>query len=838
MKFESVLQFNAVPEWADKYVAYHNLKKIIYSVEKKNVLGAEAQEQPEEGSPMIDQSQAARVLEFYEIPPSQSSTCARFLIALDRDIETVNNFYLEKEKQAIEQTEKLEADFKKYEEKFEKVIEMLDESTCSIPNLKTVEFIPDLNRSQSRSVILTSQNESSDSEVEQENRLLNKKAKSRNKISRSHLSSSNAVGRSSETEQSEYEDDEIENLLEVAFKIKMRQASMRKKILSNKARELFILVSDLQTFSKLNSTGFNKILKKFEKVNKISIKNTYTTKTLNNSYAFSSEAHIRSNTLLSRIVSLFSTINAYPSEKEAIEDLKTSLRDQVYWDRNTVWRDLISMERKVGAVEVLSMQKTTELIKPTSSWSKESIQLLYFALCLSAFTFCLIYSPFTDLVQQRCWALLVFVSSLWATEAIPLHVTAMFVPLLVVVLQVLKDPSSSKVMPASDSAKFIFSSMFTSVIMLLLGGFTLAAALSKHNIAKVAASFVLSKVNNSPESILLANMFVATFASMWISNVAAPVLCFSLIQPILRTLPDDHPLGPCLVIGIALASNVGGMASPIASPQNIIAIGIMDPAPSWLQWFLVSIPTCTVINIGVWGFLLLVYKPSQHPVNLNRTRFIPEKLTSTQWYVIAVSGVTIVLWCLSTSLSHLFGDMGVLAILPIVFLFGSTSVLSKEDFNNFLWTVVVLAMGGTALGKAVQSSGLLDEISKIIAGMIGDLSPYMVLAAFCGLILVVCTFVSHTVGAMIILPIVYEVGYRIPGNYSRILVMASALMASGAMGLPVSGFPNMNAIMLEDAKGKPYLTVRDFFVAGVPSSVVAYFVIITIGYFFMYISGF
>jgi phosphate transporter len=72
--------------------------------------------------------------------------------------------------------------------------------------------------------------------------------------------------------------------------------------------------------------------------------------------------------------------------------------------------------------------------------------------------------------------------------------------------------------------------MWTPVIMLLLGGFTIAAALSKYNIAKMMATFVLSKAGTKPRTVLLTSMAVATFASMWISNVAAPVLCFSIIQ--------------------------------------------------------------------------------------------------------------------------------------------------------------------------------------------------------------------------------------------------------------------------------------------------------------------
>ena len=97
--------------------------------------------------------------------------------------------------------------------------------------------------------------------------------------------------------------------------------------------------------------------------------------------------------------------------------------------------------------------------------------------------------------------------------------------------------------------------MFGPVIMLLLGGFSLAAALSKHSIAKSLASLILSRAGSKPHWVLLCNMFVSTFASMWISNVAAPVLCFSLISPILRNLPRKSPYARTLVLGIAMAAN-------------------------------------------------------------------------------------------------------------------------------------------------------------------------------------------------------------------------------------------------------------------------------------------
>jgi di/tricarboxylate transporter len=87
---------------------------------------------------------------------------------------------------------------------------------------------------------------------------------------------------------------------------------------------------------------------------------------------------------------------------------------------------------------------------------------------------------------------------------------------------------------------------------------------------------------------------------------------------------------------------------------------------------------------------------------------------------------------------------------------------------------------------------------------------------------------------MIILPIVQSVAEQLgDGSHAKVLVMASALMCSGAMGLPISGFPNMNAVALEDPTGANYIGSIDFLKVGVPSSILAYGVIVSLGYYLM-----
>jgi anion transporter len=309
------------------------------------------------------------------------------------------------------------------------------------------------------------------------------------------------------------------------------------------------------------------------------------------------------------------------------------------------------------------------------------------------------------------------------------------------------------------------------------------------------------------------------------------------MQPILRNLPGDSDMTKALLLGIALSSNIGGAASPIASPQNLIALQNMSPEPSWGVWFFIALPVCITCILLIWILLLVTFKPGRN-TTIVPIRPLKDKFTSTQWFISVVTLVTIVLWCVSHQLEPVFGDMGVVAIIPLVAFFG-TGILTKEDFNNFLWTIIILAAGGLSLGKAVNSSGLLHTIAASITTHVDGMSLYGVLVVFASLIMVVATFISHTVAALIVLPLVKEVGQGMAQPHPNLLVMGSVLMASAAMGLPTSGFPNMTAIMMEDQRtGQRYLQVKHFLTRGIPATILSFVVIVTLGYGLMLAAGF
>jgi len=377
--------------------------------------------------------------------------------------------------------------------------------------------------------------------------------------------------------------------------------------------------------------------------------------------------------------------------------------------------------------------------------------------------------------------------------------------------------------------------------MLLIGGFTIAATLSKTNIDRVLITRVLSLAGTRPNVVLLAVMGVACFASMWISNVAAPTLCFTLVRPILRTLPPKASFGPCLILAIALAANVGGQSSPISSPQNLIALQAMQPPLDWGRWFFVAIPVSGISIVLIWLLLLVSYRPSRLPtgdgsLEIKSIRPTRERFTLKQWWVTFVCIITIFLWVIEHGIEKWIGDMGVIAIIPIVAFFG-TGVLKKDDFEQFLWSVVFLAMGGIALGKGVTSSGLLDKMDVLIRKLVQGRSEFGVVVVLTIVVLIVSTFISHTIASVLLVPIAKTVGGKLPGNQANLLIFVTGLVCSTGMGMPVSGFPNQTAATQEDEMGQLYLTNVDFLKNGVPASVLAALVVASLGYALMKVIG-
>lgn len=864
MKFSHSLQFNAVPEWSSKYINYPSLKKIAYNLQRQYVQELNNKNLNEEANFTID-------------PNDPTNPVIVFINALNNEVDRINKFYNQKEDEILNEYTSVFHECLDFENEFPydsndvKIRNSLKKILNSLlPNYsdnqqQQQQQIDDISRSQqessSHNLINSTHNNDNDNNIDNNidhynhddvNSFVSPKLSATN----TPLPFENNVNRSVEDIESLklqkkksfptlfYDDDFHVTFLE-ALKVEKKPLITR----------VFTHLSELKSFIELNKIGFGKALKKFDKLLQTNIKSSYLLK-LDEFYVFKTSTMDNLNNKISNIVKLYS-IFTHNNINEAKLELGTNLREKVVFERNTVWRDMIGMERKSQAAYakpefieeslisnknplVINLGASRKLIIPPIFYSISTFKILL----ITFITLILLkFSPFNDQQQKNCFAVLICSSLSWASEAIPLFTTSLLLPFLLVILKVLKNPETNEILEASEASKFICSAMWSPIILLLLGGFTLAAALSKYNLDKYACTFLLSKVQQRPAPILFSIMVVSTLVAAFVSNVAAPVLMYSVVQPILNTLNDStingktvkNEFAQALVLGIALASSIAGMASPIASPQNVVALQFMDPQPNWIQWFAISIPVCTCCLILI--FIVLMISFSFKDVTIVPIHQHSDNFNSKQYIVILISFITIVLWCLASVLEPWIGDMGQIALISMVTFYG-TGILSQEDFNNYPWTIVILAMGGLALGKAVTVSGLLSTIAKLIQEQLKDAELFTILAVFGFIVLIMATFVSHTVAALIIIPLIAEIGRSLPDPHPNILVFCTSLICSCAMGLPTSGFPNVTAIGLTNNIGEKYLNVNTFIKIGVPTSIGCLVIVITVGYLCLKLIGF
>ncbi|EEQ99891.1 Sodium-dependent high-affinity dicarboxylate transporter, putative [Perkinsus marinus ATCC 50983] len=305
--------------------------------------------------------------------------------------------------------------------------------------------------------------------------------------------------------------------------------------------------------------------------------------------------------------------------------------------------------------------------------------------------------------------------------------------------------------------------------------------------------------------------------------------------------------------------NVGGMITPIASPQNVIALVALRSNGgsdlSFMQWIIFALPVCAIAAASVFVVLKFMYSWRRSDAKMvemtERRRNSSEgvygesgscsdaelrhaPLKSTDWIILGIVAITVFLWMIFdiVGLDGVFGSMGMVGLMAVVALH-SLGILTTEDWHGMQWSVLTLLGGGVALGNAVESSGLLriiaDEISKSLEGS----SVWASAVCFFLCTGLVANFLSSTVCAIVALPVVAKVGAVV--GHPRLFTVGCAFMTSAAMGLPVSSFPNANAagvvnLSLPGAPTTPILQSRDFVKSGFAVALLISVIISTVGY--------
>lgn len=434
-------------------------------------------------------------------------------------------------------------------------------------------------------------------------------------------------------------------------------------------------------------------------------------------------------------------------------------------------------------------------------------------------------------IQQRVIAIFVWAACMWIVEAVPAWTTSLLI--IVIMLLTVSDSAIAPLISGYDksdlmSYKVIMNTFANPTVMLFMGGFILALVASKSGVDVSMARAMLKPFGSKPSVLLFGFMLVTAVFSMFVSNTATAAMMLTFLAPVLRQLPPTEKGTAALALAIPIGANIGGLATPIGTPPNGIALqyinGELGLGVDFGEWMMVMTPLMLVILVLSWVLLRFSYPFTAKKVNMH---IMGGAKKGWRTYVIyGTLAVTILLWMFEKVTGI---NSYVVALFPIG-VFAITRIIKSSDLKDIDWACLWMVAGGFALGEGMSKTGLADNLVKAIPF---DSWPAIVVLIGGGLICwLLSQFISNSAATALMVPILVAVGKGIEGplgDYGGIgtLLVAVAMAASFAMSLPISTPPNAIAYSTGLIKTKQMFVTG--MIVGVVSLVIGYLLVIAVG---------
>jgi len=401
----------------------------------------------------------------------------------------------------------------------------------------------------------------------------------------------------------------------------------------------------------------------------------------------------------------------------------------------------------------------------------------------------------------------------WLAVAVPLAVTALLPLVLLPVLGVAT--------PAAAAAPYA-----NPVIFLFMGGFFIAAAMQRWSLHRRIALGVVARTGTSPRRLIGGFMLASALLSMWMSNTAATLMMMPIGGAVLNLIvgpagdsTDSSELGVALMLAIAYAGSIGGVATLIGTPPNAVLAAMADELiateVSFAGWMAIGLPVSAVMMLAAWVLLCFVlFKLGSDPIT-GAARLLREQRDKLGgWHAAerVTAGVFVgaaTAWILRAPKE--IGDLtipGIQTLLPrvgdstiaiaaalILFLWPTrdrdgrrTRVLDWAHAREIPWDILVLFGGGLSLAAAFESSGTTTWLGGKLAVLDG-LPDMVIVAAVATAFVFVTEVTSNTATATLGLPVMAALGPSV-GVEPLALMAAAALGSSMAFMLPVATPPN------------------------------------------------
>jgi sodium-dependent dicarboxylate transporter 2/3/5 len=408
---------------------------------------------------------------------------------------------------------------------------------------------------------------------------------------------------------------------------------------------------------------------------------------------------------------------------------------------------------------------------------------------------------------HRLAAVLAWVLVYWVGEAIPIPATALLGPVLCILLGIAE--------PTAVLAPFAHP-----VVFLFIGSFLLAEGMSVHRLNERAALAVLSVrwFLARPGRLALAVGSIPFLISMWISDSATTAMMYPILLGILSTLPRQEEAGrgyeAGLLLTISYAALIGGVATPVGTPPNLIGIGMLERLAGvnipFFQWMLLAVPISLVLAASMFACTGLLFPaarvdPESTLAYVRELRRERGPWSRGEKNAFAAFLVAVVLWVfpgvvasIAGPQSELFrfcerhlpeGAASLVAALLLFFLPVDWSsrqfTLRWSDALRIDWGTILLFGGGLALGGLMFSTGLADAVGRGMIALFGVESLWGLTALAVGLAIALTEMTSNTATANMLVPIVIALAKTL--SVSPVPpAIGVCLGASMAFMLPVS----------------------------------------------------
>ncbi|HRG10456.1 MAG TPA: DASS family sodium-coupled anion symporter [Cyclobacteriaceae bacterium] len=441
----------------------------------------------------------------------------------------------------------------------------------------------------------------------------------------------------------------------------------------------------------------------------------------------------------------------------------------------------------------------------------------------------LIGPDFISPTAGKVLAVAVWMIIWWIAEAAPVPVTALLPLILFPFLGIMK--MSEAAAPYANPIIFLF-----------MGGFMIALALEKHRLHERIALNLVRITGTSGNGIILGFTIATGFISMWISNTATAMMMLpiavSVINLLRRSTAETQTIGErnfgiTLMLVIAYAANIGGIATIIGTPPNVVFVGLLDQFAhekiSFGKWMLVGLPlSIVVMGLGYFVLTRFIFPNKLHQISgadaLIKNRLVDlGPMRKEEKLVLTVFTSTSLLWIFQQPLNMLLGSEllndtnigmagGSLMFLVPASLKQFKFLLVWKDTEKLSWGILILFGGGLCLAQGLSSAGIIQAVGSYIAQQ--SQSVNWLLFGLIAASIFITELMSNVALVQIFIPVVFGIATNL-GIDPILLGMPVAFGASMAFMFPVATPPN--AIVFSSG----HMKVKDMMRAGLVMNIIA-----------------